>query len=59
MIVTLQEANFKDYEQPGTQASRAAADSAATRAIKMGPPKLDDDWTVVRQAMKVRRAKPA
>ena len=59
MIVTVQEANFKDYEQPGTQASRAAADSAATRAIKMGPPKLDDDWTVVRQAMKVRRAKPA
>ena len=59
LIVTVQEANFKDYEQPGTQASRAASDAAATRAIKMGPPRLDDDWAVVRQAMKVRRAKPA
>ena len=59
LLVTVQQADFKDEQQPGTAASRGAVDSNATRAIVMGPPKLDDDWTVVRQAMKVRRPKKA
>jgi hypothetical protein len=59
LIVTMQQADFKDYQQAGTQARRAPADESAMRAMKMGPPKIDDDWGVVRQTLKVRRRKPS
>ena len=56
LFVTTQPADFKGDEQPGTLAAAPTA-GASDRAIKMGPPKIDDDWTVVRETIRVRRAR--
>ena len=57
LIVTQQAADFRDYIQDGTIGGSPFEDEGPTRAIKMGPPKMDDDWTTVRQTMKIRRAR--
>lgn len=58
LFVTTQPADFQGDQQPGTLAA-PPANGASDRAIRMGPPKIDDDWTVVRETIRVRRAKHA
>lgn len=55
LIAMMQPADFASYAQTGKRGS--AVENVSTRSIIMGPPKLDDDWAVVRPTLTVRRAR--
>jgi hypothetical protein len=59
LIVTIQPADFGDYEQRGAQDANPTETEDVARAMKMGMPKLDDDWTVIRRSIRVFRPRAA